>query len=273
MKKLLISLMAVMLFAGCASQSEPSETSELSESEEKVAEVQETEEKVVPTSVHGYGKYVSYPEDGRTQIYITSQEELDQLMAAPIEMEDCDIRISAGKYEVPDYIFLSNSRNVRMIGEEETELVCLDEESNVIITQNCENMEFANLILGHKEAGSCEGAVVRFISSEDMKMVNCDLYGCGTEGINLDGGSADLHGVTIRDCSEDILTACRGSITGDDCLFVNNDYNDYSYLPAYTGINGEMALSNSDVFNNMNDEQASIVVSYDNVTEEGNGWN
>ena len=287
MKRMLMaSLLVLAMMAGCTSGTSEKNNTIVEDKQETSQETVQAEsdaaEVTLPAeSDHGYGRYVIYEEEGRTQIHITSQEELDGLynsLLAGESYNNCDIRISAGKYEIPDYLLFVNCTDVRVIGEEETEIVSNDSEANVVIVQNCEDMVFANLILGHKEGGhSCEGAVVRLNDSEGTQLVNCDLYGCGTEGVNMDGGTAEMHGVTIRDCSDDIMSVSRGTLNADDCFFTGNGYDEYIYeiYPGYSGLNGEINVTNSDVKNNRNTVQSSdyVTLNYANVIETGNGWN
>ena len=69
------------------------------------------------------------------------------------------------------------------------------------------NISLRNLTLGHTEEGYCEGGVLYFYGTEGVTIDQCDMYGCGTEGI----GAKEVTDLTcnrsiIRDCSYQIMT-------------------------------------------------------------------
>ncbi len=81
--------------------------------------------------------------------------------------------------------------------------------AEVISLLYSKNVRLENLTLGHHvEPGHCGGGVVAAWFVDDLEIVDCDLYGCGTEGLELIGCSdVLLQGSVIRECSYNILNA------------------------------------------------------------------
>lgn len=89
---------------------------------------------------------------------------------------------------------------------------------------NCSDITLQSLVMGHTDEGTCDGGVLSFEHCKNIRIDNCDLYGCGTEGI----GCHDTEHLTmvnsfIRDCSYQIMTLreCK-DFTFDRCFFFRN---------------------------------------------------
>lgn len=96
--------------------------------------------------------------------------------------------------------------------------------ANVFTFENCENINLVGLTLGHTEEGYCDKGVLGFEQCSGVFLNNCDLYGCGTEGISASGcESMYFSGVKIRDCSYYImhLMSCT-AIEFNACQFFRN---------------------------------------------------
>lgn len=48
---------------------------------------------------------------------------------------------------------------------------------------SCQDITFKNLLLGHTREGFCSNGVLGFDDCTNVRIENCGLYGCGTEGI------------------------------------------------------------------------------------------
>lgn len=89
---------------------------------------------------------------------------------------------------------------------------------------NCTNIRFEGLVMGHTDEGYCEGGVLYFENCKDITISNCDLYGCGTEGIGcLQTSNLKMSNSLIRDCSYQIMTLrqCK-DFSFDRCFFFRN---------------------------------------------------
>lgn len=128
---------------------------------------------------------------------------------------------------VESSLTIFNVENLRIegLGDKRVRIFTNEPSNYVLQLQNSDNVELVNLELGHKaEAGTCDCGVVSISGCRGVTIRNCDLYGCGTEGLNIDN-SRGLNFIksTIRDCSNNILTAeqCKNFVFKDS-IFVNN---------------------------------------------------
>ncbi|MBR0208631.1 MAG: right-handed parallel beta-helix repeat-containing protein [Oscillospiraceae bacterium] len=75
--------------------------------------------------------------------------------------------------------------------------------ADVLHCENCRDISFADMTLGHRiEPGSCVGDVLEFASCTGVTIERCGLFGCGVVGINA-STCADLlvSETNIYDCS------------------------------------------------------------------------
>lgn len=100
------------------------------------------------------------------------------------------------------------------------EIVTVPRYACVMKFNNCQHLTLEGFTCGHTDgAGFCTGAVINLSSCRDVSVTGCDLYGCGTYGLEIDR-SRGVHavGTTIRDCSYGALTAnASADILLDNC--------------------------------------------------------
>lgn len=95
----------------------------------------------------------------------------------------------------------------------------------ILSFDHCENITVRNLEMGHTDEGYCTGGVLSFTDCKGVEVDNCDMYGCGTEGITAtDCENLQCEGSIIRDCSYSImtLTNVKGKINFSECNFLRN---------------------------------------------------
>ena len=119
---------------------------------------------------------------------------------------------------------LLNISNLTIVGEKNVEIVVNPRYACVIGLTGCNDIVLKNLTLGHTEEGYCEGPVIGLEHCKDVKIEDCDMYGCGTYGIeaSLTQG-IECYRSIIRDCSYGImqLGACE-YVTFEECDFYRN---------------------------------------------------
>ena len=72
--------------------------------------------------------------------------------------------------------------------------------------QNCEQIEIRNLTIGHTEGGYCQGGVIGVQGGWRISIQDCDLYGCGTYGFELnDTRDFSCYKSNIHDCTYGIM--------------------------------------------------------------------
>ena len=85
----------------------------------------------------------------------------------------------------------------------------------------CRNIRLERLTIGHTEEGYCEGGVINAVASENISIANCDLYGCGTYGLETDQcKKVTMDRSIIRDCSYGIMQIANTQ----DCVFNDCDF-------------------------------------------------
>lgn len=82
----------------------------------------------------------------------------------------------------------------------------------VLRLQNVKNVTLRNLVLGHTEAGHCQGGVVRVEQAEQLAIEGSDLFGSGTVGVSLDGARGFFFDQSsIRECTYGIAEIAASS--------------------------------------------------------------
>ena len=102
--------------------------------------------------------------------------------------------------------------------------------ADVLTFENCANIYVTHITAGHtQEPSQCAGGVLHFISSQDILVEDCDLYGCGTLGVDADNSlNIQVINNLIHDCSP-------VGIAATDCRNVTMEQNDI-YECSYGGI-------------------------------------
>lgn len=96
----------------------------------------------------------------------------------------------------------------------------------VLQFERCKRVILKNLTLGHApNLGGCDRGVVGLVDSSHLSLLDCDLFGCGTEGLTMVNVSDCLfEGVTIRDCTYGMMSIRHcNRLYFRDTRFVNNE--------------------------------------------------
>ena len=107
-------------------------------------------------------------------------------------------------------ITVRNVKNLKIIGDRKkpTRLLVRPRYAYVLNFEDCRNVQLENLVMGHSpDSGYCASGVVGATKCTDLALRNCDLFGCGTEGLTLTKvTNMVFHNSTIRDCTYGIMT-------------------------------------------------------------------
>ena len=104
------------------------------------------------------------------------------------------------------------------------EIVALPRYAAVLCFEECRGVTLSGFTAGHRDGpGECTGAVVNLFRCNDVNIGSCDLYGCGTYGVEADR----THGLTVRDtvihdCSLDFANIHESC---SEVRFENCDFN------------------------------------------------
>lgn len=142
--------------------------------------------------------------------------------------------------------------------------------------KDSQEVTLRGLICGHEvEPGYCTGSVVSLSQCSHIAIENCDLYGCGTYGIE----AYHIFGLTVADT--DIYECSYGLIwlsevenaSFSNCSFLNSEeYSMFSFLACYSiqledcKILGNRAPSEYNSFINCQD---SLGVTFENCLFRG----
>lgn len=131
------------------------------------------------------------------------------------------------EFDGPQIIF-QNLRNTEFVceGPELAHLYVEPRYTFPLYLFDCEAVRIGRLRFGHSpEPGSCVGGVVKIVRSKTIDLSDCDLYGCGTVGVELeDCENVVISNTVIRDCNTGVASIgdCRDVVL-HHCTFSNND--------------------------------------------------
>ena len=101
---------------------------------------------------------------------------------------------------------LLNMKNLIIKGEKNASIEVDPRYSYCIYFVNCENCEVRNLTIGHTEGGYCSGGVIGVRGGRMTLVADCDLYGCGTYGLDLiETSDFSLMNSNVHDCTYGIM--------------------------------------------------------------------
>ena len=127
--------------------------------------------------------------------------------------------------------------------------------ANVLTFRGCRNIVLEGFTAGHtQEPGTCAGGVIYMEYTQDVRIDGCSLYGCGTIGIEgWQCSNIAVNGTEIYDCSQgaSYLNGCR-NVSFDNCEIRNHAS---AYEPSvmylfYLYSTDNVRITNSDIHDN-----------------------
>ena len=123
-------------------------------------------------------------------------------------------------------LVIHDVRDLTIVGNPQylSPLFCAHNYAYVILFRNCDGITLSYLNCGHLIEGYCEGGVLGFENCKNVEIDNCDLWGCGTEGITIrDTKNFTCSNTTIRDCSYSIMSVYDSrNVKFEYCRMYNN---------------------------------------------------
>ena len=119
---------------------------------------------------------------------------------------------------------LVNMKQLVIEGEQNSRIVVEPRYAFCLNFVDCNNCTVRNLTIGHTDGGYCQGGVIGMKRGWRNMVADCDLYGCGTYGLDLDGtNSFSIYASRIHDCTYGImqLQNCE-AVSCTHCDFLNN---------------------------------------------------
>ena len=150
-------------------------------------------------------------------------DELTQFFDSPSNLGNLNVR---WEYCFDGYeLIISNVTNLTIVGNEifYSSVVTEPRYAFVFTFENCDNLYLEYLNVGHTPNGECDGGVFKFVDCRNIGMNECYLYGCGTEGIVLDGvDNFNMTNSFIYDCTYNLMTIRNSkNITFSDSIFTD----------------------------------------------------
>ena len=119
---------------------------------------------------------------------------------------------------------LVNMKQLIIEGEQNSSIIVEPRYAFCLNFVDCEQCTVSNLTIGHTEGGYCQGGVIGVQRGWRNVVIDCDLYGCGTYGLEIDGtNSFSLYSTRIHDCTYGIMQLHNSeAVHCTHCDFFNN---------------------------------------------------
>ena len=125
-------------------------------------------------------------------------------------------------------LIVAGMRNITIEGEGEgARLIVTPRYAYVLRFVACTGIKVNNLTLGHTDEGYCQGGVLSFHQCDNVNIDHCDMFGCGTEGIEaVNTTNLACENSIIRECSYFIMTVkgCTGVQFTGCYFFLNKEF-------------------------------------------------
>ena len=101
---------------------------------------------------------------------------------------------------------ICNHKQMVIRGEGHSSIVVAPRYAFCLNFKDCQQIEIRNLTIGHTKGGYCQGGVIGVQGGWRVSIQNCDLYGCGTYGLDLkDTRDFSMHRSNTHDCTYGIM--------------------------------------------------------------------
>jgi polygalacturonase len=105
-------------------------------------------------------------------------------------------------------LVVTGVRHLTLRGEKGANLLASPRYAYTLVFRDCHELRLQDLTLGHTEAGECVGGVLRLEGCSGVLIEDCQLFGSGVVGLDLEGCTAvTVLRSTIRDCTSGALSA------------------------------------------------------------------
>lgn len=189
-------------------------------------------------------KEVVEPQEADDTVTVSTAAELIRVIApdAHIILKPGDYNFSAlteeeigecGGYVSPDSlvqgeITIYNAPGLTLEAEESGSVRLITENgyADVVTLVHCDGAVLKGLVIGHEiEKGECDADVLRIDTCEDVRVEECGLFGCGSNGIWAENASGlTVTGTDIYECTSSIFSLVdTGEAVFDRCRFYDND--------------------------------------------------
>ncbi|MBN1413248.1 MAG: right-handed parallel beta-helix repeat-containing protein [Spirochaetales bacterium] len=169
------------------------------------------------------------------------------------ELKDGDtLIINEGIYRFADSLEIKALKGVTIKGEGEVWILCRDVYQDVLFISECEKLTIKNLHLRHEEPlddYECQGAVISIFKSDDIRLFQCEMNGCGAIGVSVYNSN---------------------NVIVENCLIHQNSFTAF-YVSAVKNmlIRGNKVMNNGSYIERWDTEDLAV---FDNKNENNNGY-
>jgi hypothetical protein len=116
-----------------------------------------------------------------------------------------------------------NNLRIAVEGNGYSKITVTSRYATVLSFDSCNLISIEGISFGHEPPGECTGGVLSFDRTSNIDIVDCDLFGCGTMGLNLRCvNEFMMRRSTVRDCNHGIMKMESSSgLRFSDVLFRN----------------------------------------------------
>jgi len=123
---------------------------------------------------------------------------------------------------------ISGLSNLKIVGSgsKRSKIIQPNSAYKVLNFKGCTNIILENIEAGHAPAkGGCAASVLYFDECSGVFLNNCDLFGCGFEGIStMKVENLNCNNIIIRECSFEIMSISQSNtIRFFNSRFIHND--------------------------------------------------
>ena len=186
-----------------------------------------------------------------------SAETLEVRPAGPLNLQEAleqaqegdEVLLGEGIYKSDTAWSINGKTGLVLKGQGEVWLICRDAGSQVLSIEGSESITVQEVKLRHEEPleeGGCEGSVIAVRESRAVRILNCELSGCGSVGVDLEASEElEISGCLIHHNSYQavLLNECTQIVISYNTIVDNQ-----SFLAAY-GVDGLEIYGNLIAYN------------------------
>ena len=172
---------------------------------------------------------------GETVIKANTVQQLEDALKGRRGQKNIKIMLIKRDY-VLNPVALDGLESVTIEGVPGTRIVSNSAYDTVFTITDCKAIVFKNIVLGHDYLPTeedCIEGVVGIIKS-DVTFSNCDIFGCGRDGISSFESTINVSDSYIRDCARSILRVANSTMKFTNCIFSGNGYKESDNAAIYT---------------------------------------
>ena len=220
-----VMLVLCMVFAGCKDNKKKSKADKDDDETELAEDMDDDEDMYESEDQNGHTFDVrnarefllALKDDAHINVIVSEPLQLTPALNVLIDegevspyMVDGVAQTAPGLYWMPEYdgntLYIVGLENITIEGTSGDKgfLMTTPRYSDVLRFEQCRNITIKNMILGHEEAGDCEGDVLVLRGCKNVTVEKCDLFGCGCIGIycsksqNITVSRSDIYGCSMR---------------------------------------------------------------------------